>query len=93
MQKIIEIIKVVARSNAPVLISGESGTGKEMIARAIHSQSQRKNQHFILVSCAHLPETMIEGELFGQENSTIGGLQIQRKGKFEIASQGTSIPG
>ena len=89
MQKIIEIIKVVARSNAPVLISGESGTGKEMIARAIHSQSQRKNQHFIVVSCAHLPETMIESELFGQEISTLSGPQIQRKGKFETASQGT----
>jgi two-component system, NtrC family, response regulator AtoC len=89
MQKIIDIIKVVARSNAPVLISGESGTGKETIARAIHSQSQRKNQHFIVVSCARLPEAMIESDLFGQEMTAISGSQIQRKGKLETASQGT----
>jgi two-component system, NtrC family, response regulator AtoC len=89
MQKTIDIIKVVARSNAPVLISGESGTGKETIARAIHSQSQRKSQNFIVVSCARLPETMIESELFGQEITAISGSQIQRKGKFEVASQGT----
>jgi two-component system, NtrC family, response regulator AtoC len=89
MQKILEIIKVIASSNTPVLISGESGTGKEMIARAIHSLSQRKNQHFIVVNCAHLPESVIEAELFGQEITVFSQSQIQRKGKFETASQGT----
>ena len=89
MQKIIETIKVVARSNAPVLISGESGTGKEMVARAIHAQSLRKSKPFVVVSCAALPETIIESELFGHESGAFAGAQSLRKGKFEIANTGT----
>ncbi len=89
MQKIIDMIKIVARSNAPVLISGESGTGKEVVARAIHSQSYRKSKPFITVSCTALPETLIESELYGHEAGAFGGAQAQRKGKFEAASKGT----
>jgi two-component system response regulator AtoC len=89
MQKIIEMIKVVAQSNATVLISGESGTGKELMARAIHSQSHRKSKPFVVVSCAALPETIIESELFGHERGVLSGTQAQRKGKFEMASKGT----
>jgi DNA-binding NtrC family response regulator len=89
MQKIIETIKIVARSNAPVLISGESGTGKEMVARAIHAQSLRKSKPFVVVSCAALPETIIESELFGHESGAFAGAQSLRKGKFEIANTGT----
>ncbi len=89
MQKIIETIKIVARSNAPVLISGESGTGKEMVARALHAQSLRKSKPFVVVSCAALPETIVESELFGHESGAFAGAQSLRKGKFEIANTGT----
>jgi two-component system, NtrC family, response regulator AtoC len=89
MQSIIETIKIVAKTNAPVLIAGESGTGKEIIARAIHSQSQRKNKQFVVVSCSALPESIIERELFGYEGEDAGGEQRQRKGKFEIANNST----
>ena len=89
MQKIIDMIKVVANSGVPVLISGESGTGKETVARAIHSRSSRNNRSFATVSCAHLPETLIESELFGHETGAFNGAQTLRKGKFETTSGGT----
>ncbi len=89
MQQVIEVIKVVAKSNATVLITGESGTGKELVARAIHSQSYRKDKPFIAVSCAALPETLLESELFGHEKGAFTGAHAQRKGKFEIANQGS----
>lgn len=89
MQKIVDMIKVVAKSNAPVSIYGESGTGKELVARAIHNQSYRRNKPFVAVSCAALPETLIEVEMFGQESGTMPGAVYQRKGKFELASGGT----
>ncbi len=89
MQKIIEMVKVVAQSNATVLITGESGTGKELIARAIHAQSHRKSKPFVVVSCAALPESLIESELFGHERGVFSGTHAQRKGKFEMASKGT----
>jgi DNA-binding NtrC family response regulator len=89
MQKIIEMVKVVAASNATVLISGETGTGKELIARAIHAQSSRKNRAFVAVSCAALPENLLETELFGYEKGTYDGALTPRKGKIESASNGT----
>jgi two-component system response regulator AtoC len=89
MQKIIETIKIIARSNAPVLISGESGSGKELVARAIHAQSMRKSKPFVVVSCAALPENIIESELFGHENGDVSGGPSFRKGKFEMANNGT----
>ncbi len=89
MQKIIETIKVIARSNAPVHISGESGTGKELVARAIHAQSMRKSKPFVVVSCAALPKNIIESELFGRENEAVSGGFSFRKGKFEAANNGT----
>ena len=89
MQQVIEVIKVVAKSNATVLITGESGTGKELVARAIHSQSYRKDKPFVAVSCAALPETLLESELFGHERGAFTGAHAQRKGKFEIANKGT----
>jgi two-component system, NtrC family, response regulator AtoC len=89
MQKIIETIKIVARSNAPILISGENGSGKEMVARAIHAQSLRKSKPFVVVSCAALPENIIENELFGYESGAFAGAQNMRKGKFETANNGT----
>jgi len=89
MQKIIEMIKIVARSSAPVLISGESGSGKEMVARAIHLQSERRVKPFIAISCAGIPENLLETELFGHEGNNLNGSYIHRKGKFETANKGT----
>jgi DNA-binding NtrC family response regulator len=89
MQKIVEMIKVVAKSSAPVSIFGESGTGKELVARAIHNQSFRKNKPFVVVSCAAVPETLIESEMFGHESGAFAGALTQRKGKFEQANGGT----
>jgi len=89
MKQVIEVIKVVAKSNATVLITGESGTGKELVARAVHSQSYRKDKPFIAVSCAALPETLLESELFGHEKGSFTGAHAQRKGKFETANKGT----
>ena len=89
MQQVIEVIRVVAKSNATVLIVGDSGTGKELVARAIHSQSYRKDKPFVAVSCAALPESLLESELFGHEKGSFTGAHAQRKGKFEIANRGS----
>jgi two-component system, NtrC family, response regulator AtoC len=89
MQKIVEMIKVVAKSSAPVSIFGESGTGKELVARAIHNQSYRRNRPFIVVSCAALPDNMIESEMFGYESGAFTAAPAQRKGKFEQSNGGT----
>jgi len=89
MQRLIELIKVVGKSNATVLITGESGTGKELVARAIHSQSHRHHKSFVAVSCAALPESLLETELFGHEKGSFTGALTQKKGKFEFANGGT----
>jgi len=89
MRQIFEMVEIVARSNATVLIVGESGTGKELIARAIHNLSPRRHKPFIAISCGALPETLLESELFGHEKGSFTGAIAQRKGKFEIAHQGT----
>ena len=89
MQQVIEVIKVVAKSNATVLITGETGTGKELVARAIHSQSHRQGKPFVAVSCAALPESLLESELFGHEKGAFTGAHAQRKGKFEVANRGS----
>ncbi len=91
MQRVIELIKVVAKSNATVLITGETGTGKELVARAIHSQSYRRDKSFVAVSCAALPESLLESELFGHEKGAFTGAYTQKKGKFEIANKGTLL--
>jgi two-component system response regulator AtoC len=89
MQQVIELIKIVAKSNATVLITGESGTGKELVAQAIHSQSHRKDKPFVPVSCAALPESLLESELFGHEKGAFTGAHALRKGKIEFAHRGT----
>jgi two-component system response regulator AtoC len=89
MLKIFELIKTVAPTNATVLITGETGTGKEIVARAIHHQSPRRNKAFIATSCAALPESLLESELFGHEKGSFTGAVERKKGKFEAGHRGT----
>jgi Nif-specific regulatory protein len=89
MREVYERISQVARTNTTVLIRGESGTGKELIAHAIHYNSLRSQKPFIRVSCAALPETLIEAELFGHEKGAFTGAMAQKKGRFELAEGGT----
>jgi Nif-specific regulatory protein len=89
MQEVYAQVAQVARTNTTVLIRGESGTGKELIARAIHYNSLRADQPFIKVSCAALPESLIEAELFGYEKGAFTGAYTRKKGRFELADRGT----
>ncbi|MBI3794141.1 MAG: sigma-54-dependent Fis family transcriptional regulator [Nitrospinae bacterium] len=89
MQKVYERVKIVADSDATVLILGETGTGKELIARAIHRYSARKNMPFVGMNCAAIPETLLESELFGHEKGAFTGAVSLKKGKFERAEGGT----
>jgi Nif-specific regulatory protein len=89
IQQVYEQVAQVARTNTTALIRGESGTGKEMIAHAIHYNSPRAKKPFIKVSCAALPESLIESELFGYERGAFTGAQAAKKGRFELAEGGT----
>ncbi len=74
-----------------VFITGESGTGKELLARIIHHNSSRKGKRFIAINCAAIPSTLIESELFGHEKGAFTGADKQKKGKFEVANEGTAF--
>jgi Nif-specific regulatory protein len=89
MRLVYEQVAQVARTDTTVLIRGESGTGKELIAQAIHYNSLRSKRPFIKVSCAALPESLIESELFGYEKGAFTGAQTAKKGRFELAEGGT----
>jgi len=89
MVELMETIQMVARSDATVLIRGESGTGKELVATALHANSRRRDKPMIKVNCAALPETLLESELFGHERGAFTGAEYQRKGRFELANEGT----
>lgn len=89
MQKVLEEVESVARTNSSVIITGESGTGKELIARAIHYNSTRKFFPLISVHCGALTESLLESELFGHEKGAFTGALYNRKGRFEMADSGT----
>jgi DNA-binding NtrC family response regulator len=89
MQEVFELIRLVADSDASVIVHGESGTGKEMVASAIHFNSARRAKPYVRVSCASLPESLIESELFGYEKGAFTGASERRIGRFEAASGGT----
>ena len=89
MRAVCEQIAQVARTNTTVLIRGESGTGKELIAQAIHYNSPRAAKPFVKVSCAALPDTLIESELFGYEKGAFTGAAARKQGRFELADGGT----
>ncbi|MBW2520316.1 MAG: sigma-54-dependent Fis family transcriptional regulator [Deltaproteobacteria bacterium] len=89
MQQVFEMASSVAASNANVLITGESGTGKELLARSIHYSSPRKEKPFVVLNCAALSEGVLESELFGHEKGAFSGALMSRKGRFELADQGT----
>jgi DNA-binding NtrC family response regulator len=89
MQKVFELVKKVAASNASVVIGGESGTGKEGVARAIHGLSPRRDKPFVALNCSAIPATLIESELFGAERGAFTGADQRRLGCFELAHNGT----
>jgi len=89
MQAVFDTIRKVATSDASVMILGESGTGKEVAARAIHQQSNRRNEAFVAINCSAIPENLLESELFGHEKGSFTGAHAQHIGKIEQSKGGT----
>jgi two-component system, NtrC family, response regulator AtoC len=89
MRQLLELVERIAQTNAAVLITGESGSGKELIARAIHHYSLRCAKPWVDVSCAALPEHLVESELFGYEKGAFSGADSAKPGLFELANLGT----
>ena len=89
MQKLKDTIRIIAPTDASVLILGENGTGKEMVARAIHRYSERKDETFISVDMGAIPETLFESELFGHQKGAFTGAIQDKPGRFELAEKGT----
>jgi DNA-binding NtrC family response regulator len=89
LQRVLGVVRKVAKSNSTVLIRGETGTGKELIAGAIHHNSLRSGRNFVKVNCAALQENLLESELFGHEKGAFTGADKQRVGRFEQADGGT----
>ncbi len=89
MQHIYKMIRQVAKTRTNVLITGESGTGKELIAKAVHQESDRCNQPFVVINCGGIPETLMESELFGHKKGSFTGATADKKGLFEEAHKGT----
>ncbi len=91
MQNVCEMIKRVGATDATILIYGDSGTGKELVAKAIHANSNRKEQRFLAVNCAALPEALLESEMFGHVKGAFTGASSDKEGLFEAANGGTIL--
>ena len=91
MQRVRHLVERVASSDAPVLILGETGTGKEMVARAIHTLSERRDEPFLPVNCSALPGTLIESLIFGHVRGAFTGADKRMRGQFELAGRGTVL--
>ncbi|MEE8350452.1 MAG: sigma-54 dependent transcriptional regulator [Acidobacteriota bacterium] len=91
VEKVFQLIDLVAEKNTTVLVTGESGTGKELVARGIHSRSLRKSHPFVAINCAAIPESLLEDELFGHVKGAYTDAGKDRTGKFERADQGTLL--
>ena len=89
LRKVLDQIPIVAPTDATVIIHGETGTGKELIARAIHRRSSRASNTFVRLNCAAIPSGLLESELFGHEKGAFTGALTQRRGRFELADQGS----
>ncbi len=89
MQRVIQLLKAYAPTPASVLILGENGTGKELVAKALHTNSQRRNKTFVAMNCAALNEHLLDDEMFGHEDGSFTGVKGMRKGRFEYAHGGT----
>ncbi len=91
LQRVLNLCNRAAPTNTTVLLLGETGTGKEMCARYIHMASKRRDEPFVAINCAALPETLLESELFGHERGAFTGAVAQRRGWFELADGGTLL--
>ena len=89
IQEVLVKIEQMAPVSSTVLVQGESGSGKELVAKGLHDLSPRRNEAFITVNCAALPETLLESELFGHEKGSFTGAAERRLGRFELADGGT----
>ena len=89
MRRVLEQVRKVAATDATVLVLGESGTGKELVARAVHEGSPRRDRPFVSISCAAIPEGLLESELFGHEKGAFTGAIRRKLGRFELAHEGT----
>ena len=89
LRNVLQLVEMVAATDATVLLLGETGTGKELIARAIHERSQRRKQSFVTLNCAAIPSSLFESELFGHERGAFTGANMQRAGRIELADRGT----
>ena len=89
MQKVYSLIEKLNNVDSTVIVTGESGTGKELAARAIHYSGKRKNERFVIINCAAIPESLLEEELFGHKRGSFTDAMQDKKGKFEIADRGT----
>ena len=91
IRKVFDLIDKVAGTDGTVLITGPSGTGKELIARAIHEQSDRGDEAFVTINCGSIPENLLESEFFGHRKGAFTGAVKKKRGKFELANQGTLL--
>ncbi len=89
MQEVLNMVEVVSKTPVNVMLLGENGTGKELLARMIHEKGERRNNPFVPVNCACIPDTLIESEFFGHEKGAFTGAEHSRKGRFEESTSGT----